>query len=307
MKKKVLVVHYSQSGQLTEVLHNFVMPLANSEHVDLRQIVLRPQPEYPFPWPFMRFFDTFPEAIYLDPPELEPLDLDVHERFDLVILGYQVWFLSPSLPITAFLKNPIVHTLLKDTPVVTVIACRDMWLLAQEQTKKLLQDCSARLVGNVVLVDEAGSIGSFLATPIWMMTGKQGPRLGGLIPRAGVKREQILGCQRFGERIEQVLRSNAPIDVTLLRHLNAVQVNTKLITTERAARRSFLVWGRILRALGPQGSWARRPVVACYFMFLVLLLVTVLPVSAFLKTVMAPFMRRRFAAQAAYFSDPSGS
>ena len=86
-----------------------------------------------------------------------------------------------------------------------MIACRDMWLMAQERVKELLVAAGAPLVGNVVLVDEAGSIGSFLATPLWMMTGKQGPLLGGLIPRAGVKPEQIKASRRFGERIALVL------------------------------------------------------------------------------------------------------
>ena len=67
-------------------------------------MVLRPRKPYPFPWPILRFFDTFPETIHLDPPELEPFALPPG-RFDLVILGYQVWFLSPSGPTAAFLKD----------------------------------------------------------------------------------------------------------------------------------------------------------------------------------------------------------
>ena len=304
--KKVLVIQYSQSGQLSEVLRHFCAPLADSGQIELRVETLRPKQAYPFPWPFLRFFDTFPEAVYLDAPELEPLSLPPGERFDLVILGYQVWFLSPSLPVTAFLKSAAARALLQDTPVVTVIACRDMWLMAQEQVKRLLAACGARLVGNVALVDEAGSVGSFLATPIWMLTGRKGPLLGGWIPRAGVKPEQISGCRRFGERIERVLNEAHPLDTTLLRHLGAVKVNTRLIATERAARRSFLVWGALLRALGRQGAWTRRPVVAVYFVFLVALLVTVLPLSALLKTLTAPLLRKRIAAQTAYFSAPSG-
>src|SRR5579859_2756801 len=162
-KRRVLVVHYSSpSGQLTEVMRRLCGPLSESGEVELQQIVLRPRRPYPFPWPILRFFDTFPETIYLDPPELQPLGLDPNARFDLVILGYQVWFLSPSGPTAAFLKSPEARALFKDTPVVTVIACRDMWLLAQERVKEILAACGARLVGNVVLVDEAGSVGSFL-------------------------------------------------------------------------------------------------------------------------------------------------
>lgn len=307
-KRKVLVVHYaSPSGQLSEVVRHFTAPLAEAGHIELRHLVLRPQTPYPFPWPLLRFFDTFPEAIYLDPPELAPLGLDPQERFDLVILGYQVWFLSPSLPTTAFLKHPDARALLANTPVVTVIACRDMWLMAQERVKELLATADAKLVGNVVLVDEAGSVGSFLATPLWMLTGKRGPRLGGLIPRAGVKPAQIRDSRRFGERITQVLSTHQTLNTGLLRGLGAVEVNTKLIATERAARRSFLAWGKLLRALGKQGAWTRQPVVIIYIVFLIALLITVLPLSALLKTLTAPLLRKRIAAQTAYFGEPSGN
>ncbi|HEY3645802.1 MAG TPA: dialkylresorcinol condensing enzyme [Gammaproteobacteria bacterium] len=303
---RVLVVHYSSpSGQLSDVIRNLSAPLAESGDIELHEVVLRPRRPYPFPWPILRFFDTFPETIYLDSPELEPLGLPAG-RFDLVILGYQVWFLSPSGPTAAFLKDAGVRALLKDAPVVTVIACRDMWLMAQERVKELLAAAGARLIGNVVLIDEGGSVGSLLATPIWMMTGKRGPLLGGLIPRAGVKPEQIKASRRFGERIAAVLGRREALDASLLQGLGAVKVNTRLITTEKAARRSFLAWGALLRLLGPQGAWQRKPVVLIYILFLVALLITVLPLSMLLKTLTAPLMRGRIAAQQAYFSQPSG-
>lgn len=305
--KKVLVVHYrSASGQLTDVMQHLTAPLAAADGIEVRHLVLRPKIPYPFPWPFLRFFDTFPECIYLDPPELEPLDMDSDERFDLVVLGYQVWFLSPSLPTTAFLKSDVGRAVLKDTPTVTVIACRDMWLLAQERVKELLADCGSRLVGNVALVDEGGSAGSLLATPLWMLTGKRGPMLGGLIPRAGVKPGQIRDSRRFGERIAAVLQQGTPLDGDLLRNLGAVKVNTRLLATEKAARRGFRAWGALLRKLGPPGALARQPVVMIYTVFLVALLLTVLPISALLKTVLAPLMRKRIAAQCEYYSQPSG-
>lgn len=307
MTKKVLVVHYaSPSGQLSEVVRHLAAPLENAPGIDCRHLVLRPAQPYPFPWPVLRFFDTFPEATYLDPAPIEPPTLAAGERFDLVILAYQVWFLAPSLPTVAFLKDPVAREMLKDTPVVTVIACRDMWLMAQEQTKKLLAEIGARLVGNVVLVDEAGSVGSFLATPLWMLTGRRGPLLGGLIPRAGVRPEEIRASARFGARMRDTLVGGGALDATLLRGLGAVKVNTRLIATEKAARRSFLAWGALLRALGPQGAWTRRPVVIVYIVFLVTLLLTVLPLSALAKTLAAPLLRRRIAAQQAYFGEPSG-
>jgi hypothetical protein len=304
---KVLVIQYSQTGQLTDVLAQLVGPLRDQPDIALTIETVRPMKPYPFPWPILRFFDTFPEAVYLDPPPLEPFRVDPRERFDLVIVGYQAWFLSPSLPITGFLQSAAAKQLLAGTPVVTVVACRDMWLMAQEQVRKLLADCGARLVGHAALVDEAGSVGSFLATPLWVWTGNRGPRLGGLIPRAGVAPAEIAACRRFGERIASVLRGGGPLDESLLRGLDAVRVNERLISSERAIRSGFRLWGRLLRSLGPQGALARKPVLLLYIVWLVAMILTVVPLAALVKALLAPLTRDRIAAQKAYYSAPSGS
>ena len=302
----VLVIQYSQSGQLADVSRRIVEPLRESSAISVTVETLRPTTPYPFPWPFLTFFDTFPETVHLDAPPLEPLAVDAGTRFDLIILAYQVWFLSPSLPVTAFLKSKVGAELLRDTPVVTVIACRDMWLMAQEQVKSMIREAGGRLVGNVALVDEAGTAGSFLATPVWVMTGNRGPHLFGLIPRAGVKPDQITAARRFGERIRDRLRAGGPLDEQLLSHLGAVRVNEKLIASERTARRSFQIWGGLLRKLGPPGAVARKPVLIVYIVFLVTLILTFIPVSMLIKALLAPLLRGRVAAQKAYFAHPSG-
>jgi hypothetical protein len=304
--KKILVVQYSQSGQLSEVLRHFTAPLAEAEGITLTVETIRPKQPYPFPWPILRFFDTFPETVYLDAPEIEPLSVDPGEPFDLVIIGYQAWFLSPSLPMTAFLKSEVAARLLKDRPVVTVVACRDMWLMAQEQVKALLAQVGARLVGHVALVDGAGTVGSFLATPVWVMSGHKGPHLGGLIPRAGVDPAQIEASRRFGQRIASVLASGAAIDDTLLQHLQAVKVNQGLISSEKAIRRGLLLWGKLLRSLGRQGSFQRKPVLLLYICWLVLAILLLVPLGFLLKKILAPLLREKMQRETDYFGAPSG-
>ena len=304
--KKVLVVHYSQSGQLHEVVKHFTQPLVDSDQVAVTFEPVAPVQDYPFPWPFFRFFDTFPETVYLDPPPLVPSTLNGDADFDLIILAYQVWFLSPSLPITGFLKSPLAEQLMRDKPVVTLIACRNMWLQAQEQVKALLQALGSKLVGNVALIDAAGSIGSFLATPVWVLTGNKGPQLGGLIPRAGVAQRKIEECQRFGVRIRDVLTKEQPIDQSLLSGLGAVDIDEKLIASESTARRSFLIWGGLLRRIGPQGAPLRKPVLVVYVVFLLTLILTFVPLSMLLKKLLSPFLQQRIARQKSYFALPSG-
>src|SRR5204863_9194288 len=138
---------------------------------------------YPFPWPLLRFFDAMPEAVLLDPPPLEPLAVRPDEHFDLVVLAYQVWFLSPSGPVTAFLKSESGKRLLRGRPVVTVIACRNMWLIAQETVKRLIHEAGGRLVDNVVFTDQGGTLATFITTPRWLLTGRRNAFWG--LPAAG--------------------------------------------------------------------------------------------------------------------------
>lgn len=305
--KKVLVVHYSQSGQLSEVVQNFTQPLLDADSIDVVFENICPSVDYPFPWPFLEFIDTFPESVYLDSPPIKALKVSDDEDFDLIILAYQVWFLSPSLPVTGFLQSPAAQKILKDKPVVTLIACRNMWLMAQEAVKQMLNDVGARLVGNVALVDEAGSIGSFLATPFWVLSGDKGPHWGGMIPRAGVAQDKIDGCQRFGHRIVEQLSSDAELDAGLLANLEAVDVNETLISSEQTGKRAFRLWGKLFRAVGSRGSWQRKPLVVIYSVFLVLLIVTVVPLGILIKKILAPFTRDKIAQQKSYFGEPSGS
>lgn len=305
--KKVLVIHYSQSGQLSDIARNFTAPLVDSSDIEVTFESVKPVTAYPFPWPFVQFFDTFPESVYLDPPPMQDFSVSKQDRFDLVIVAYQVWFLSPSGPITGFLKSQTAHAILKDTPVVTLIACRNMWLMAQEKVKDLLREREAKLVGNVALVDEAGGMMSFFATPAWVLTGNKDAKLGGLIPRAGVAPAEVKATSRFGDRIVERLRENQVLDDGLLRGLNAVDVNERYIVSEKTAHRGFRIWGKWLRSVGPSGDPKRKPILMLYATFLIIFICTFIPLSILIKALLTPLTRKRIQQQKAYFEQPSGS
>ncbi len=160
--KNVLVVEYSQTGQLTAVLDSLLAPLQEpGSGVLVHREVLRPIPAYPFPWPFWSFLDTFPETVAGDPPPLAPLSVGAGTAFDLVIIGFPVWFLSPPPPVTAFLRSEAGRRLVRGRPVVTVTACRNMWLMAQETMKQLLKDSGACHCDHVALVQPGKRPGHF--------------------------------------------------------------------------------------------------------------------------------------------------
>lgn len=274
--------------------------------MDMHLEALHPVPAYPFPWPFFQFFDAFPEAAHLIAPKLEPLTLTGEEDFDLVILFYQVWFLAPSLPVTAFLQHPLAARLLKDKPVITVIACRNMWLMAHQKMKRMLTGLGARLIDNVVLSDQGNVFATFITTPRWLLTGRQTGFLG--CPPAGIAPQEILRARRFGLAIEEALVADAEKrDAPLLSGLKAVEADPKLYLSEKAGTRSFYLWGKLLRAAGVPGQWSRKPVLFIYVIFLVLLIVTVVPVSLALQALIRPLLREQLARMKHEFELPSGS
>ncbi len=304
--KRVLVPIYSQTGQLTEITRRIIEPLQADRSLSVHVEVLRPVKPYPFPWSVFQFLDAFPESAHLAPPPLQPLSLTGDEEFDLVILPYQVWFLAPSLPITGFVKHPVVARLLANKPVVTVIACRNMWMLAQEKMKYMLAACGARLIDNVVFVDPSPTMASFVTTPLWMLTGRRDWVKA--FPPAGVDRDTIEGAARFGYALRDALARNEECGAgPLLAGLRAVDSNPHLLFSEKAGTRSFYLWGKLARAAGGPGQARRRPVLLFYAAFLITLILTVVPLSGLLQAMLRPLMRRRFAELKRQFDAPSGA
>ena len=211
--KRVLVVHFSQTGQLARVVRALVAPLSEAGDVQLVEEILRPRRPYPFPWPFWRFLDAMPESVLLEAPELEPLGVRPDEHFDLVVLAYQVWYLAPAGPATAFLKSDAGRALLRDRPVVTVIACRNLWLTAQETVQRLIRAAGGALRDNVVFTDRAGVLASFITTPRWLLTGKREGFFG--LPPAGIADSDIATAGRFGRALLGALRAGRAGMVTL--------------------------------------------------------------------------------------------
>ena len=302
--KNVLVINYSQTGQLADITEQVVAPLrAAGHHVHLE--TLRPETPFPWPWPVIDFFDAFPECVQLDAPPLKPLEVPGDTAFDLVILTYQVWYLSPALPMTAFLKSPEGKRLLAGKPVVTLVACRNMWLSAQETMKQLIADAGGRLRDHVAFTDQGHALATFITTPRWVLTGRRDRFLG--LPPAGVSPDEIRRASRFGRALADALDGDEEkAEGPMLAGLCACTVNPRLALSERAGRRAFGVWSRLVRACGKRGQWRRRPALLAFVVYLVTLIVTVVPVSLFLQFLLAPLLRPRLDRLRAMLEMPSG-
>lgn len=256
--KEVLVVHYSQSGQLTDILHNVVRPLEDDPNIQLSYYQLRPKVEFEFPWKSEKFFDTFPETYLQLPQAIEPPNADIlSKKYDLIILGYQVWFLTPSIPFNSFLKSAAAKQLLNNTPVITVIGCRNLWMMAQEKVKQLIVANQAKLVGHIVLQDRHINHISVITISHWMFSGKKDRYLG-IFPKPGVSDKDIQAAIKFGHPIQAALLNNNfhSLQENLLA-LDAVQVKSFLITVDKRANFLFGKWANLIIKKGKPGEAQR--------------------------------------------------
>ena len=256
--KKVLVIHYSQSGQLTEIVNNIALPISKGEAVvDYYKIEL--EKEFPFPWSKPAFFDAFPESFLQIPRALKPIPAEIiNNKYDLIILGYQVWYLSPSIPINSLLKSPGAKLLFKNTPVVTVIGCRNMWIMAQEKVKRLLSNCDAKLVGNIALVDRHINHISVITIVQWMFTGVKRKYLG-IFPKPGVSQKDINESGKFGAIIAECLVKSDynELQDNLLK-INAVKIKPFLVLVDKRANVLFRKWAKLISKKGEAGSEKRQ-------------------------------------------------
>ena len=256
--QQVLVIHYSQSGQLTEIVNNIVSPLnTDNVHIDYHNIKM--EKPFPFPWNKAEFFGVFPETFLQIIEKVNPVPQELlNKKYDLIILGYQIWYLTPSLPINSFLSTPQAKQLLSKTPVITVIGCRNMWIMAQEKMKKKLKELQAILVGNIVLADRHINHISVITISNWMFSGKKDNYLG-VFPKPGVSQKDIDESVKFGHVIKKYLKTNNynTLQDDLLKQ-DAVKIKPFLVTTDKRANLIFSKWAKLIQSKGAKNSQKRQ-------------------------------------------------
>ncbi len=302
--KKILVISYSQTGQLIKLVNNFIAPFENESFIEVSHKIIKPSKPYPFPWGLMTFMDAFPESAHLDGCEIEEFANDPND-YDLIILAYQVWFLAPSIPTVGFLKSAYAGEKFKNKPVITLIGCRNMWVMAQEKMKKLLHNLGAHLIDNVVLIDQGNCLETFITTPRWLLTGKKDSVFG--LSKAGIAEDEIAKSNRFGKALIRALKNDdEKKNQSLLKGLMAVKVDVKLIRSEKIATKSFAIWGALIKKLGQPGSAKRKPAVALYLVFLLLMILTIVPINMIIQSILS-ILNKNAAKQKIEYEFPSGS
>ncbi len=300
--KKVLVIYYSQSGQLTEIVKSILTPLHNSDKISLDYEVLRPKEPYPFPWNALQFCNAFPESFAGIPCELEPFHFNPKEDYDLVILAYQVWYLSPSIPVNSFLQSAEARKIIRNRPVVTIIGCRNMWTMAQEKVKTRISDWGGQLKGNIVLADRSNNLVGILTIVVWMLTGNKG-RFLGFFPWPGISDKDIREAERFGGTILKALYNEVlKLDQMELNAQGAVNVIPSLIFMEKRASKIFKIWSEFIRKQGGPGNPKRRLRVRLFTAYLIIAVIILAPLSSTVAFLVKVLKKGRIKKEIEYFS-----
>ncbi|MDH6251301.1 hypothetical protein M2347_001028 [Chryseobacterium sp. H1D6B] len=247
MQKNVLVIYYTQTGQLEDIVKNVSKPFEDKkDEYNVTYYNIQLKEDFPFPWPSDVFFNTFPESYLQIPSEILPPPENVlNKKFDLIIFGYQVWYLTPSIPIISFLKSSYAESILKDTPIVTISGTRNMWMLSQEKLKVYLKNLQAKLVGNIALVDRHDNYTSVLTILRWLTTGKK--EKSGILPAAGISDEEIAGAGKYGEIIKKHVENNdlENLQPDLVKN-GAVEIRPFLVRVEKVGNKIFTVWSNLI-------------------------------------------------------------
>lgn len=321
-KPRILVVYYTQSGQLRDIIDNILADVR--QHLDITYAPIEPAEAWPFPWKTSAFFDAMPECVAEMPAPIKPLPCSiVAAHYDLVILGWQPWFLHPSQPVTAFLQSRDA-AVLAGKPVVTVAGCRNMWLNAGEKIKEGLLHAGAYQIGNIVLTDTNPNLVSLLTIIRWAFSGqKEASRW---LPAAGVQEQDITAAKCFGmpilkaaeaiaeDRIEdeqnEMLTGTRYIPVAKpavkslhqnLLALGAVRLNTGLIVLEQRGVKNFRFWAKYIRDKGGPGAAERQGRVMLFKRLLITAVFVLSPISSFTAFIQRRLQYNRLRRDVAYF------
>ncbi|WP_164109519.1 MULTISPECIES: flavodoxin family protein [Sphingobacterium] len=285
--KQVLVVYYSQSGQLEDIAKSIAQPFSDDEDVKLDFYEIRTVHSFPFPWRGDVFFDIFPETFQQIPEEIHPPPQHILEKkYDLILFHYQVWYLTPSIPINSFLKSPYAATILSGTPVVTVSGSRNMWAKAQDKVKALLVQNGARLVGNIALTDRHHNMISVVTIVDWLFSGIK-RRAYGIFPLPGVADQEIRGAFKYGETIlSRVKEGNFTGMQESLLAQGAVDYRFFLVSMDKKANRMFQIWSTLIL----KNPKKRKVLVNCFKYYVVFAIYFLSPIVFLIELLLLPIL-----------------
>ena len=305
--KRILVVYYSQSGDVAKILETFVAPIKNLPNVELVVERVEPREPYPFPWRTLtRLLSVFPECHRGGGTGIRPLSIQADPPFDLVILAYQVWFLAPSLPIQDFLRSEHARVL-RNARVITLCVSRNMWHSGSETMKQMLRHAGALHLDNIVVNHQGPPWATFVSVPRLLLTGKR-DRFLGVFPPAEVGSQDLDRVRRLGEATADRLRRSGDDWPTgpLLKGMGAVHVNPRYIVPELVGWYLYQAGTGAVLFAERFGRWGRWLAIRLFAASLLAAVLMGVPLILLTVLVSYPFVSRSISRYALRLAEPSG-
>lgn len=297
-QKKILAINYSQTGQLHEIMDKLVEPM---NFADVDRIHVKMKKPFDFPWKSSTFFDAMPESVQEIPAEIEPLNFK-HEKYDLIIIGYQPWFLSPSIPLTSLFANKEFKRRLNGSKVITVIGARNMWLNAQKSVMDQIEKNEAELVGSIPLFDRHSNLASVVSILHWMLKGKKEKKYG-IFPKPGVSDEDIRSSSDFAAPIKRAMEEDNFQDLQKdLVAMDRFKILTTIMFIEARAKKLFQIWANLIKKKEAKSAKARKKWLVVFKYYLIFALFIVSPIVLLIYSILVrPFTQKLIKKKKQYY------
>ena len=296
--KKVLVIYYSQSGQLKEIADSISLPFREDAAFQVDYYNIQMVKDFTFPWSKEEFFGAFPDSFLQNPHAIHPPEHYIlNTDYDLILLHYQVWYLSPSIPINSFLKSDFASKIFENKPVVTLSGSRNMWVYAQEKIKKLLDQNQANLIGNIALTDRNINLISVVTVVDWMFSGEK-RKAYGVFPLPGVADKEIKASKKFGEIVKKHFNSQNfnGLQNDLVQN-GAVEVRWFLVSMDKKANRLFKIWANLFQR-NPQ---KKSQLIKLFNLYLLFVIWIISPIVHLIETIFYPIFYVKIQKQKRYY------
>ncbi len=174
MGSSVLIVYYSLTNQTAMVIHNIAAVLHKRGYkTDIHRI--RPIDDWCLPLTKAAFarqalqtFAGLPLRCAIEEMHLNRLD------YEHVILGWQPWFLRPSIPVESFLKSTMGRVV-RGRKVWLVGTCRSMWSLAQEILTIRIERLGGKVMGGMMVGGELQSAANLISYGYYILNAGDVP------------------------------------------------------------------------------------------------------------------------------------
>ncbi len=235
--KNLLVIYYSQTGQLKEIISNFVMTWNTSYHIDFVEIKCD---DFSFPMSYKQFFDVFPETVLKLPSEIH---YTIDEKdYDCVLLGFQPWFLHTSIPFNSFMQTDDFKKLVRNKPVVLVMDSRNTWRNSLHEVVVETEKNAGIIKGIFVFRNISNNRAGLFPLLYWLITGKKNSSFK-MFQGGGILQEIIDSANVYGANAIAAL-DDANRHYTVIPHIDEEFTSIKY---EQWAIEKYLKWATFIR------------------------------------------------------------